>query len=108
MPEFRLRMWAEQVLFDCEDYVVTAETLEDAVAQLQDLSEKADGFADGSCDLPNNIDNVSAFSGAFRSLDPQEIVGGASGVTLVDETGRRVRDLESVPTGCVQLGEPLE
>lgn len=108
MPEFRLRMWAEQVLFDSEDYVVTADTLEEAFDQLRDLAQKAEDSEDQTCDLPEDIENVSHFGGPMRVLDPQEIVDGASGVTLVDETGKRVRDLESVPTGCVQLGEPLE
>lgn len=106
MPEFRLRIWAEQVLFDCRDYVVTADTLEAAAKKLLDAQEKAD---DRDCDV--EVDGiVSATLGrmdAVLTLDPEEIVSGEVGVTLIDGAGERVRDLIGVPTCCDQLGEPL-
>jgi hypothetical protein len=106
MAEFLLRVWAEQVLFDCRDYRVEADTLEAAVELLHELQEKADWGSEAI-----RHDAVSARESyhldEVMPLDPQEVVDGASGMTLVDEEGNRVRDLDGVPTGCVQLGEPL-
>lgn len=42
-----------------------------------------------------------------RELDPNDIVEGCIGITLIDDDGKRVRDLIGVPTTCIQLGEPL-
>jgi hypothetical protein len=107
MPKFRLRSWAEQTLFDCRDYVVTADTLADAVELLQEIQERADYAG-------NHIEH-DAIASAERGridgvapLDPSEVADGCDGVTLIDAAGDRVRDLVGVPIGCVQLGEPID
>lgn len=107
MPDFFLRTWSEQVLFDCNDYCVTADTLEDAVEQLQELQEAAQN-SDEWQRAPVNIRPLNGMPGVVAVLDPEEVVEGYDGVTLIDENGKRVRDLDGVPTGCVQLGEPLD
>lgn len=116
MADFMLRIWHEQVLFDCYDYIVEAETLEKAVELLQEYQEKADD----QCGLNmapvthESIIRIDFFRGketilddGIRPLDPEEIVAGDSGVALLDAHGCRIRDLDSVPTGCTQLGVPL-
>lgn len=106
MTEFRLRIWQEQVLFDCNDYVVDADSLEAAVRQLQEVQDKAQD----SCrhqTAPNNIEHADYYESVVRVLDPEEIVSGSSGITLIDGKGERLRDLVGVPTGCEQLGKPL-
>ena len=105
MPEFHLRVWAEQVLFDCRDYTIDAATLEDAVALLDELQEEADSEGQS-----RRNPAVEAWRGGnrVRGLDPAEIVSGDQGITLIDEAGVRVRDLVGVPTGCTQLGVPID
>src|SRR4051794_30985992 len=107
MPEFRLRIWAEQVLFDCADYIVEAPTLEDAATLLwaaQRTAEETDK------EVPHaRIRNANEHRcDEVLGLDPEEIVNGDQGLTLIDDKGERVRDLVSVPTGCPQLGELIE
>jgi hypothetical protein len=85
---------------------VTADTLEQAVEQLQELQEKAQDECKRQ-DLPDNMESMD-YDDTFKVLDPEEVVDGDSGITLIDENGKRLRDLEGVPTGCPQLGEPLE
>lgn len=106
MPDFRLRIWAEQTLFDCRDYVVTADTLEAAVTRLQDVQEDADSMGEHV----DAKDISSAERGRMDevvSLDPSEVIDGDNGVTLIDDKGDRLRDLIGLPTGCERLGEPL-
>lgn len=106
MPEFRLRIWTEQILFDSHDYVVTAESLEGAVSRLQDIQEAVD-FESRDRSI-EGIDSVEdGFLNGVTPLDPSDIVGGYGGVCLIDEQSDRVRDLIGVPTGCDRLGEPL-
>jgi hypothetical protein len=106
MPEFHLRIWAEQTLFDCNDYTVTAETLRDAVAALREVQNSADGY--GTKRAHPDIRGLEDWNeDRVLVLDPEEVVDGKNGVTLIDATGVRVRDLIGLPTGCVQLGEPL-
>lgn len=108
--KFLLRSWAEQTLFDCQDYEVEADSLEAAAELLAEQQEMADSEGGG-------IEHASirnAFRNAYRGfdtitpLDPNDIAEGGCGITLIDARGNRVRDLVGVPTGCVQLGEPLE
>ena len=107
MPEFHLRTWAEQTLFDCNDYTVTAETLEAAVALLEQLQEQAD-------ETGKRIDHADVrglepwLLSEVMPLDPADPVEATSGFTQLDEHGERVRDLVGVPVSCVQLGDPLE
>lgn len=107
MPEFIIRHWAEQTLFACRDYRVDAPTLGDALRLL-------DGMVDRATDTGQPVE-CAEITGreTYRAdeiceLDPEEVVDGDTGYTLVDEDGKRLRDLISVPTGCVQLGEPME
>lgn len=106
MAEFLLRVWSEQTLFDCRDYRVEADSLEAAAELLRELQEKAE---DAGHPVPH--DDVTALESyqddKVAPLDPEEIVDGCTGFTLIDEEGNRVRDLDGVSTGCVQLGEPL-
>lgn len=107
MPQYNLRSWSEQTLFDCRDYIVTADTLADAVELLEQIQEDADG-ADSPIENPA-IEAMGNYQlDEVCPLDPQDIVDGAGGITLLDDKGERVRDLVSVPTGCARLGEPLE
>lgn len=106
MPEFRLRIWQEQILFDCADYLVTADSLSDAVALLEQQQEYAT-LEDRDVVTPGIVSADQRGLNEVRPLDPQEVVDGASGVTLIDEKGGRLRDLVGVPTGCAQLGEPV-
>lgn len=104
MPEFRLRLWAEQTLFDCRDFVVTADTLEAATKQLLLLHDAVE-FGDDKVTLP---DNIEAGTNEMIALDPEEVVDGTVGVTLLNDDDERLRDLVNVPTCCVRLGEPLD
>ena len=106
MPEFRLRIWQEQVLFDCRDYIVEADTLKAACELLWSAHTKASETSD----LVPHARISTADPGRFDEvveLDPDEIVVGDQGITLIDEKGDRVRDLHGVPSGCDQLGQPL-
>jgi len=100
MAEFRLRIWAEQTLFDSRDYVVQAATLEEAVARLKMVQEDAQDL-----DASTEHDDIDR---PVRLLDPSEVVESYDGVTLIDERGNRLRDLVGVPTGCVKLGEEID
>ena len=105
--KFPLRIWAEQVLFDCKDYHVEADTLEQAVALLRELQEKAD--SDGQTWSDPRIRSADPYRlNEVGPLDPNEIQSGDTGITLLDDAGERLRDLDGVPTGCTQLGEPLD
>jgi hypothetical protein len=107
MPEFHLRTWAEQTLFDCNDYTVTAETLEAAVELLEQLQERAED--EGKRIAHADVRGLEPWLlPEVIPLDPAESVDANSGFTLLDEHGTRLRDLVGVPTGCVQLGDPLD
>jgi hypothetical protein len=99
-------------LFDCNDYVVEAPTLEDAVALLEELQEEAD--VEGLSKPTPAIRALGHMSpeperrSQVANLDPEEIVSGDTGITLIDKHGKRLRDLVSVPTGCERLGDPID
>jgi hypothetical protein len=109
MPTYRIRAWAEQTLFDCNDYEVEADTLEEACELIQLLQTMADEYSDKDIVHPHvaRMDH-QGFHPDVVPLDPEEIISGDTGYTLIDGKGQRARDLVSVPTGCAQLGEPLD
>lgn len=107
MPKYHLRSWAEQTLLACRDYTVTADTLEAACELMRDQQQEADEN-DGPIEHPAITTLDEGRLSGIVMLDPKEVVDGASGITLIDEEGERVRDLIGVPTTCVQLGEPLD
>ncbi len=108
MPDFMLRIWAEQTLFDSNEYKVTAESLEAAVELLNEQQELADDRGRIHTHPAIQRHRHGVFYDEIVPLDPEEVVDGTAGVTLVHADGQRLRDLEGVPTCCVQLGEPLD
>ena len=107
MPEFIIRSWSEQTLFACKDYVIEADTLGDAAKIIHALQEKAEDTIEVVTD--QRVRALSRYeSDEIEPLDPEEIVDGSTGLTLIDEKGVRLRDLVSIPTGCPQLGEFLD
>lgn len=90
MPEFKLRSWQEQTLYDCHDYIVTADTLEKAIELLKAQQEiaqdtSAPAYHDSICTAEKwQIDDVHV-------LDPDEIVNGDSGVVQIDDNGDPIR-----------------
>jgi hypothetical protein len=98
-PTFRLRIWQEQVLFDCNDYLVTADNLADAVALLQRVQEQADDQRDDvEHDNISRIVARSSINKAVVPLDPAECVAANEGVTLISADGERLRDIVGVPS----------
>jgi hypothetical protein len=107
MPKYNLRSWAEQTLFDCRDYVVTADSLADAVALLEQIQEDAE-YGDKRIEHPAIVAFDKYQLDGVGTLDPCDVIDGSGGITLLDPKGERARDLIGVPSGCVRLGEPLE
>lgn len=108
MAEFHIRVWAEQTLIASSDYIVTADTLEQAAKLLRDVQDDADHSggpvehaAVRSAEPYASFDDVSP-------LDPHEVAGSVTGLTLIDGEGKRVRDLLGVPSGCEKMGDQLE
>ena len=104
MPQYQLRAWAEQILFDCRDYVVTADTLEAACLLLREQQAEADDS--GSTSHPA-IKSAQHCADDVYALDPEEVIDVAAGISLIGEGGVRIRDLIGVPAACEQLGDPL-
>ena len=100
MPEFRLRVWAEQTLYDARDYIVTAETLDEAKALLEELQERAEEADAGEVECPAVVADrpLTVMEGGVArvlvnyvtTLDPQDVTGGDGGIVELDATGDRV------------------
>ena len=108
MPEFRLRSWAEQTLYDYNDYLVTAGTIEEAAAKLHDAQDQAH---EGDCILDDSPDIELIGLGRLpgvRPLDPAEVIDGDSGISLIDEDGNKIMDVdpEDEPGTSLQLTAP--
>lgn len=92
MPKFMLRSWAEQTLYDCRDYEVEAETLDEAKELLGELQDEADS-ADCACASDPRVTAVYGWhDDRVVPLDPDEIVDGESGIVEITEMGNPVRD----------------
>jgi hypothetical protein len=57
---------------------------------------------------PDNLCHPDVLEAIFAFAREQGADCILFGLTMIDETGKRLRDLEGVPTGCVRLGEPME
>jgi hypothetical protein len=107
MPKYNLRSWAEQTLFDSRDYIVTADSLAEAVELLEQVQEDAE-YGDKRIEHSAIVAFDKYQLDGVGVLDPCDVIDGSGGITLLDRKGERARDLIGVPTGCVRLGEPLE
>src|SRR5689334_24677298 len=107
MTKFLLRSWAEQTMFACREYAVEADSLKQAVALLHAMQERANETEKDLHD--ERVVAIEEYDGdEVRMLDPEQIEYAQDGITLIDESGERVRDLLGVPSGCDRLGEPLD
>jgi hypothetical protein len=74
MAEFHIRSWQEQILFDCRDYSIEAETLEEALLKIQAAQSEADDQDEPYIDRDIRPMQDARVEGVV-SLDPSEIVG---------------------------------
>ena len=92
MARFRFRSWQEQTLYDCRDYEVEADTLEEAAELLDELQERAQEISE-PVDLPPQVRRIVGTSREMRLLDPCEIVDGERGIAEIDTAGHKLRNV---------------
>lgn len=101
MPTFVIRHWATQVLYDDRDYTVEAATPEEAAAKVRAADRLRRDSDAAAVDIRTGqpIEGYVIVTSEYTvcELDPQDIIDGDEGFALVDETGRKVRDV--TPTG---------
>lgn len=101
MPEFIIRAWANQTLYDCRDYKVEAMNPEAAAALVRDTMQRIDDgegpwidlrtgepYADMAL-MPPDREHVVV------PLDPEEVIDGETGFALVEAVdGAMLRDVD--------------
>lgn len=87
MPTFTIRAWAEQTLYDCRDLEIEADSPEDAARLYRDALDALEAGDEAP---------MQALSGdAFpHTLDPEDIISGDSGFVLLDDDGKKLRDVD--------------
>ncbi len=112
MPDYRLRSWCQQTLYDCRDYLVTADTIEQAAAMLREDQQFANDEGHSVSSVPGVLRIVGGtLLDEVRPLEPEEVVDGDSGIMEIDAAGERIRDLidpEDAPdaaTAALRLAE---
>jgi hypothetical protein len=91
VPDIHLRAWREQKLYAYRDYVVRAETKEEAAQLLTIAQEEVDAEGHGICGYPGirRVNSAGAtFDGHVLPLDPTVVVADECGVVEVDDDGR--------------------
>jgi len=99
MPQFIIRHWATQTLYDCRDYAVDAATPEEAAAKVQEALRVLHEGEHVAVDLRTGepITDYVVVMDEFTvgALDPDEMHDSEDGFVLVDQLhGRKVRDVE--------------
>jgi|GEM_PF-6576009 len=90
--KYPIRVWEEQTLFDCADYMIEAGSPEEAAIIAKELTLAA---RDADSPVPD-IRVTTLDPGGFDDvvpLDPHEVVDSFLGVTLLDANRARLRDL---------------
>jgi hypothetical protein len=102
VAQFRLRAWKTQTLYDCRDYIVSAEAIEAAARTLtdaQDAGDEAPGpqitvRVAGVTRILHRGKAGDVFDDDVRPLEPGEIIDGDSGIVEIHDDGKRLRAID--------------
>lgn len=108
MPDFKLRIWQTQTLYDCYDYVVTAPTLEEAALKLQAAYDQAVA-TDARSEHPDikGTHRGAVFADSVCPLDPDEVLDCDVGITELNEDGSAGRRIHIISEDEAEV-EPLK
>ena len=116
MAEFRIRVYTQQLLYDYNNYVVVADTIEEAALQVAELQKEANArgnpiysslqtyIVDRTGTISQTTDNAY-----IRKLDPV-LLPPQIGLSQINDTGNIIRDLSRTVeySGFDRRGEPLD
>lgn len=93
MALHKIRLWREEVLYDCMEYTVEAPSVEAAGRLLMRLHEKAEA-ADGMVELPSTVRCQHRGRTHMHALDGHEVIRSENGATLIDDEGDPIRQID--------------